>query len=85
MEAQIILKSEEKELLLKLAPDNSPVRTVLSSARSDNSQPELVVIDCDEQSAYSLLEVAAPHCGSAWRVMNYQMNRLGLLKSRGVS
>ena len=85
MEAQIILKSEEKELLLGLAPDNSPVRTVLSSGRCDNIQPELVVIDCDEQSAHSLLELAAPHCGSAWRVMNYQMNRLGLLKSGGVS
>ena len=83
MEAQIILKSAEKELLLEVAQDNSPVRTVLSRARSDNIQPELVIIDCDEQSAYSLLELAAPHCGSAWRVMNYQMNRLGLLRSRG--
>ena len=35
MEAEIILKSEEKELLLQLAPQNSPVRSVLTKARSD--------------------------------------------------
>lgn len=79
MEAEIILKSEEKELLLQIAPENSPARSALTRARSDNSQPELVIINCDEQAAHGLLEVAAPHCGSAWRVMNYQMTRLGLL------
>jgi hypothetical protein len=79
MEAEIILKSEEKELLLQIAPENSPARSVLIKARSDESQPELVVINCDEQTAPALLEVAAPHCGCAWRVMNYQMSRLGLL------
>ncbi len=82
MKAEIILKSEEKERLLQLAPENSPARFVLTGARPDNNQPELVVINCDEQAAYALLEVAAPHCGSAWRVMNYQMTRLGLLISR---
>jgi hypothetical protein len=82
MKAEIILKSEEKERLLQLAPENSPARFVLTRARPDNNQPELVVINCDEQAASALLEVAAPHCGSAWRVMNYQMTRLGLLKSR---
>ena len=81
MKAEIILKSEEKERLLQLAPENSPARFVLTGARLDNNQPELVVINCDEQAAYALLEVAAPHCGSAWRAMNYQMSRLGLLKS----
>ena len=82
MNAEIILKSEEIELLLQLASEDSPARFVLTGARPDNNQPELVVINCDEQAAYALLEVAAPHCGSAWRVMNYQMTRLGLLKSR---
>jgi hypothetical protein len=27
-----------------------------------------------------VLEVAEHHCGCAWRVMHYQMARLGLLK-----
>ena len=31
MEAQIILKSEEKELLLKLAPDNLPSALFLAA------------------------------------------------------
>ena len=82
MEAEIILKAEEKEHLFQIAPENSPARSALASARSDNNQPELVVINCDEEAAYGLLEAAAPHCGGAWRVMNYQMTRLGLLKSR---
>jgi hypothetical protein len=82
MQAEIVLKSEEKERLLQIAPENSPARAVLTNARSDNNQPELVIMNCDEQAAYALLEVAAPNCGSAWRVMNYQMSRLGLLKSR---
>ena len=81
MKAEIILKSEETERLLQLAPENSIARFVLTDARPDNNQPELVVISCDERAASALLEVAAPQCGSAWRVMNYQMTRLGLLKS----
>ena len=79
MEAEIILKTEERELLLQIVPENSPARSVLTKARSNESQPQLVVINCDEETAPALLEVAAPHSGCAWRVMNYQMSRLGLL------
>ena len=85
MEAEIILKSEEKEHLLQIAPENSPAHSALRLARSDNNQPELVIINCDEQAAYGLLEVAAPHFGAAWRVMNYQMSRLGLIHSKAYS
>jgi hypothetical protein len=81
MNAEIILKYDEKEQLLQRAPEDSPARSVLTGARPDNNQPELVVFSCNEQAAYALLEVAERHCGSAWRVMHYQMTRLGLLKS----
>ena len=79
MTAEIILKYEEKERLLQSAPENSPVRSILASARSDSNQPALVIVSCDEQAASGLLDLAQRHCGSAWRVMNYQMTRLGLL------
>lgn len=85
MKAEIILKSEEKDRLLQIAPENSPARAVLNNARFDNNQPELVIINCDERTAHALLEVAARHCGSAWRVMNYQMTRLGLFRSRSTT
>ena len=82
MTAEIILKYDEKERLLQIAPENSPARSVLTSARSDNNQPELVFVTCDEQAASDLLELAERHCGSAWRVMDYQMRRLGLVTNR---
>ena len=81
MNAEIILKYDEKEQLLQRTPEDSPAHSVLTGARPDNNQPELVVFSCNEQAAYALLEVAERHCGSAWRVMHYQMTRLGLLKS----
>ncbi len=34
---------------------------------------------CDEQAAYAVLQIAQRHCGCAWRVMHYQLVRLGLL------
>jgi hypothetical protein len=80
MKAEIILKYDEKEQLLQRASEDSPVHSVLTGARPDNDQPALVVFSCDEQAAYALLEVAKRHCGSAWRVMHYQMTRLGLVK-----
>ena len=85
MKREIILKCDERHRLLQVAPDNSSARDVLTCARSDDKQPELVIVSCDEQTAPALLEVAAGHCGSAWRVMNYQMNRLGLIKSRSIT
>ena len=80
MKAEIILKYEEKERLLESASEDSPARMALTGARADNNQPALVVFSCDEQSADALLKVAEGHCGSAWRVMRYQMTRLGLVK-----
>ena len=80
MNAEIILKDAEKEYLLQRAPEGSPARAILTGARPDHSQPALVIFTCDEHAAYSLLEVAEHHCGCAWRVMHYQMARLGLLK-----
>ena len=80
MNGEIILKDEEKEYLLQRAPEGSPARAILTGARPDHNQPTLVIFTCDEQAAYSLLEVAVHHCGCAWRVMHYQMSRLGLLK-----
>ena len=80
MNAEIILKDEEKEYLLQRAPEGSAARATLTGARPDDNQPALVIFSCNEQTAYALLEVAEHHCGSAWRVMHYQMTRLGLLK-----
>jgi hypothetical protein len=80
MNAEIILKEEEKEYLLQRAPEGSPARATLTGARPDDNQPALVIFSCDEQTAHAVLEVAEHHCGCAWRVMHYQMARLGLLK-----
>ena len=79
MNREIILKDDEKEYLLQRIPEDWPARTVLTAARRDNNQPALVVFSCNEQTANALLEVAERHCGSAWRVMHYQMTRLGLI------
>lgn len=80
MNAEIILKDEEKNYLLQRAPEGSLARAILTGARPDDNQPALVIFSCDEQTAYELLDVAEHHCGCAWRVMHYQMTRLGLLK-----
>ena len=79
MNAEIILKDEEKEYLLQRTPEGSPARATLTGARPDDNQPKLVSFSCNEQTAHALLEIAEHHCGSAWRVMHYQMSRLGLL------
>lgn len=81
MKAEIILKYEEKERLLRSTPENSVARSVLTSAQSDGRQPELVAIMCDEKSASELLEVAQQHSGSAWRAINCQVRRLGMLRA----
>ena len=81
MKAEIILKHEEKERLLYGTPENSLPHSVLISAQSDIRHPELVAILCDERAALELLEVAGQHCGSAWRVINSQARRLGMLRS----
>ena len=80
MNAEIILKRDEKDYLLQMTADDSPARSVLAEARPDDNQPTLVVFSCDEHTAHAVLEVAERHCGSAWRVMHYQMIRLGLIK-----
>jgi hypothetical protein len=80
MNAEIILKEEEKEYLLQRAPEGSPARAILTRARPDDNQPPLVIFSCNEQTAHAVLEVAEHHCGCAWRVMHYQMSRLGLLQ-----
>ena len=79
MNAEIILKRDKKDYLLQMTAADSPARPVLAEARPDDNQPALVVFSCDEHTAYALLEVAERHCGSAWRVMHYQMTRLGLI------
>jgi hypothetical protein len=81
MTAEIILKYEEKEHLLRSTPENSVARSVLTSARTDTRQPELVAIICDEKAASELLKVAQQHCGSAWRAINCQVRRLGMLRA----
>jgi hypothetical protein len=81
MKAKLVLKYEERERLLQSIPENSPARSVLTSAQSDSRQPELVAITCDEKSASELLKVAQQHCGSAWRAINSQVRRLGMLRS----
>ena len=81
MTANIILKYEEKEYLLQRTAEDSPARSVLLAALPDENQPALVVFSCNEEAAYALLKIAEGHCGSAWRVMHYQMVRLGLLNS----
>jgi hypothetical protein len=80
MNAEIILKDDEKEYLLQRTPEGSPARSVLTGARRDDNQPALVIFSCNEQTANALLELAERHCGCAWRLMHYQMTRLGLLK-----
>ena len=81
MKAEIILKYEEKERLLRGTLENSVACYVLTSARSDTRQPGLVAITCDEKSASELLKVAQQHCGSAWRAIHSQVRRLGMLRS----
>jgi hypothetical protein len=81
MNAEIILKYEEKERLLARACHKSPARLVLNRARPKSNHPQLVTITCDEQAAAAILEVAQRHYGSTSRIMKSQMKRLGLLKS----
>jgi hypothetical protein len=81
MTAKIILKHEEKEYLLQRTPEDSLARSALAGALPDENQPALVGFSCDEQTAYAVLQIAERHCGCAWRVMHYQMARLGLLNS----
>jgi hypothetical protein len=81
MNAEIILKYEEKERLLATASRKSAARSVLNSARPKSNHPQLVTIPCDEQAAAAILELAQRHSGSTCRVMKSQMKRLGLLKS----
>jgi hypothetical protein len=81
MKAEIILKHEEKEHLLARASRKSPARSVLNRAKPKRNYPQLVAINCDEQAAFAILEVAQRHSGSTWRIMRSQMKRLGLVKS----
>jgi hypothetical protein len=81
MTARITLKHDEKEYLLQRTAEDSPARSVLAGALPVENQPALVVFSCNEQTAYAVLQIAERHCGSAWRVMHYQMVRLGLLNS----
>jgi hypothetical protein len=79
MNAEIVLKRDEKDYLLQITAEDSAARLVLAEARPDDNQPALVVFRCDEHTTDALLKVAERHCGSAWRVMHYQMIRLGLI------
>ena len=81
MNAEIILKHDEKERLLATTSRKSPARSVLNSARPKSNYPQLVTIPCDEQGAAAILELAQRHSGSTCRVLRIQMKRLGLLKS----
>jgi hypothetical protein len=53
MNAEIILKEEEKEYLLQRAPEGSPARAILTRARPDDNQPALVIFSCNEQTAHA--------------------------------
>jgi hypothetical protein len=76
MSAKIILKHEEKEYLLQRTPEDSVARSVLAGALPvGENQPALVVFSCNEQTADAVLQIAERHCGSAWRVMHYQMGQ----------
>ena len=81
MKIEIILKAEEKERLLLSTAENSHACSVLAAAQSASHQPELVAMMCDEIEAAEILELAQQHCGSAWRAINWQMRRLGMLSS----
>lgn len=81
MRAEIILKQDEKERLLAKLSRKSAARAILNRARPKSNQPQFVTINCDEQSAAAILNVAQRHYGSTSRVMKSQMKRLGLLKS----
>jgi hypothetical protein len=81
MNAEIILKYEEKQHLLARVSRESPAGSVLNGARPKSNHPQLVTISCDEQGAAAILEVAQRHYGSTCRLMKTQMKRLGLLKS----
>src|SRR5688572_25320381 len=81
MKIEIILKAEEKERLLLSTAENSQACSVLAAAQSASHQPELVAMICDEIEAAEILELAQQHCGSAWRAINWQMRRLGMLSS----
>jgi hypothetical protein len=81
MNAEIILKYEEKERLLARAPHKSPARSVLNRARPKSNQPQFVTITCDEHAAAAILKIAQRHYGSTSRIMKSQMKRLGLLKA----
>ena len=81
MNAEIILRHDEKERLLARASPKSPARAILNTARPKNNQPQFVTITCDEQAAAAILNLAQWHYGSISRVMKSQMKRLGLLKS----
>ena len=81
MKAEIILKYEEKEHLLRTTAENSQAYSVLAGAQSARHQPELVAIMCDEIEAAEILELAQQHCGSAWRAIHSQVRRLGVLRS----
>jgi hypothetical protein len=81
MKIEIILKAEEKEHLLRTTAENSQACSVLAGAQSAGHQPELVTMMCDEIEAAEILELAQQHCGSAWRAINWQMKRLGMLSS----
>ena len=81
MRAEIILKLDEKERLLARVSPKSPAGAILKTARPKTNQPQFVTINCDEQAAAAILNVAQRHYGSTSRVMKSQMKRLGLLKS----
>ena len=82
MKLELILKAEEKRRLLRSAAENSQACSILAGAHSASHQPELVAMMCDEIEAEEILELAQQHCGSAWRAINRQMRRLGMLSSR---
>jgi hypothetical protein len=82
MKVEIILKYEEKEHLLRSTAESSQACSILAGAQSATHQPELVAMMCDEIAAAELLELAQQHCGSAWRAINWQMRRAGLLASK---
>lgn len=81
MNAEIIVKYEEKQQLLSRVSRESPARSVLNRAQPKSNHPQLVTISCDEEGAAAILEVAQRHDGSTCRLMKTQMKRLGLLKS----
>ena len=80
MKADIFLRYNEKERLLAKTLHKSLARSVLNRAEHRSNQPQLVTINCDEQSAAAILELAQLHYGSTSRVIRSPDEKVGTVE-----